>query len=136
MRFGLPSLESNTNSNVLGRAAGQVPRLWVWHVLVLFLALTGCVTSSLTRHSGPWDLNALSKAPAITWGATTGLVQELFYEGEPLHGEPTRVFAYLGRPAVTNEWGSTGSRSIQRRPAMVLVHGGGGKAFKEWAEHW
>jgi dienelactone hydrolase len=89
--------------------------------------LAGCVTAPWARHSSPWDLNALSKAPAVTWGATNGLVQELFYEGEPSNGKPTRVFAYLGRPA---------EQSLQRRPAMVLVHGGGGKAFKTWAEHW
>jgi len=58
---------------------------------------------------------------------TNGLVQELYYEGEPVNGKPTRVFAYLGRPA---------NRSIGKLPAMVLVHGGGGKAFKDWAEHW
>ena len=40
--------------------------------------------------------------------------------------ENPRVFAYLGRPA-------TGKGPF---PAMVLVHGGGGKAFREWAEHW
>src|SRR6185503_7861002 len=57
----------------------------------------------------------------------SGLVQEVFYEGAPLRGRPTRVFAYLGRPA---------GQSVRRRPAMVLVHGGGGKAFKAWAEHW
>ncbi len=72
-------------------------------------------------------MKELSKKPNVTWGATNGLVQELFYEGEPFQGKPTRVFAYLGRPA---------TRSAGRSPAMVLVHGGGGKAFKEWAEHW
>lgn len=65
--------------------------------------------------------------PTFTWGAANGLVQELYYAGEPLNGKPTRVFAYLGRP--TNSVAAP-------RPAMVLVHGGGGKAFKEWAEHW
>lgn len=54
-------------------------------------------------------------------------MQELYYAGEPLNGKPTRVFAYLGRP--------TNSVSAPL-PAMVLVHGGGGKAFKDWAEHW
>jgi len=72
-------------------------------------------------------VSALSKTPAVTWGATNGLVQELYYEGEPFNGKPTRVFAYLGRPA---------TQSVARLPAMVLVHGGGGKAFKDWAEHW
>ena len=103
---------------------------------VMFLVSgVGCVTNPKepTTHAGSvqpsnlWNLQALSEAPAVTWGATTGLVQELYYEGEPLNGKPTRVFAYLGRPAELSE---------ERRPAMVLVHGGGGKAFSDWAEHW
>jgi dienelactone hydrolase len=69
----------------------------------------------------------LKQTPACTWGARTGLVQEVYYTGEPLHGKPTRVFAYLGRPAEGN---------MEKHPAMVLVHGGGGKAFRAWAEHW
>jgi dienelactone hydrolase len=73
-----------------------------------------------------WDLAALSSAPAAKWGARTDLVQEVYYQGEPYRGKPTRIFAYLGRPA-------TGNGPF---PALVLVHGGGGKAFHDWAEHW
>jgi len=136
MRPTVRSLKPNIISNLLACVALPVRKPRTWHVLALALALTSCVTPPRARHSGPWALSALSKAPAITWGTTTGLVQELFYEGEPLNGKPTRVFAYLGRPAVTNDHGSTESRPTQQRPAMVLVHGGGGKAFKDWAEHW
>ena len=95
--------------------------------LAFAVVFVGCASLSSTHHSGPWKLGALSQAPAVEWGSTNGLVQELFYEGELLHDRPTRVFAYLGRPA---------SVSKVRSPAVVLVHGGGGKAFKEWAEHW
>ncbi len=95
--------------------------------MVLSMLIASCATFPVTRQTGPWDMKSLSKPPAVTWGATNGLVQELFYEGEPFSGKPTRVFAYLGRPA---------TQTNGRLPAMVLVHGGGGKAFKEWAEHW
>jgi dienelactone hydrolase len=95
--------------------------------LLALVVLTGCSTVPKAKQTGPWNLHELSKTPAVTWGATTGLVQELYYEGEPFQGEPTRVFAYLGRPA---------NPESRRSPAMVLVHGGGGKAFKDWAEHW
>lgn len=91
------------------------------------LALGGCASpQKSTRHTGPWDMAALSAPPKVTWGGRTGLVQEVWYEGEPFRGKPTRVFAYLGRPA-------EGSGPF---PAMLLVHGGGGKAFKDWAAHW
>ncbi|RME93457.1 MAG: dipeptidyl aminopeptidase, partial [Verrucomicrobia bacterium] len=44
----------------------------------------------------------------------------------PYQGRPTKVFAWLGYP--TNRTG--------RLPGIVLVHGGGGTAFKEWVERW
>ncbi len=104
-------------------------RIFGWNrwLLAFSLLIAGCATNSPRRLAGPWDLDALSRTPVVTWGATNGAVQELYYEGEPLHGKPTRVFAYLGRPSGT---------PTMRHAAMVLVHGGGGKAFKAWAEHW
>src|SRR6266704_2140233 len=96
-------------------------------LLTGLVLLHGCATAPrAARHRGPWDLAELKKAPAAEWGVRTGLVQEVYYQGEPFHGKPTRVFAYLGRPA-------EGKGPF---PAMVLVHGGGGKAFRAWAEHW
>ena len=91
------------------------------------MLVTGCASLKMaSRHIGPWNLSALSQTPPAEWCGRTGLVQEVYYQGEPYQGKPTRVFAYLGRPAA-------GARPW---PAMVLVHGGGGKAFREWAEHW
>jgi dienelactone hydrolase len=55
-----------------------------------------------------------------------GAVATIYYEGEPYQGKPTRVFAYLARPKSKDG----------KLPAVVLVHGGGGTAFKEWAELW
>ena len=78
------------------------------------------------RYTGPWDLSALRRAPKATWGDPSGLVREVYYEGEPYQGKPTRVFAYYGRPA----------QGDGPFPAMLLVHGGGGKAFAEWATLW
>jgi dienelactone hydrolase len=118
------------------RLCFAIRRAWWWCSLAVLALLAGCATGPFARHGGPWDMAALSKSPAVRWGETSGLVQELFYEGEPLNGKPTRVFAYLARPAADPNRGSTGSRGTAGWPAMVLVHGGGGKAFKEWAEHW
>lgn len=96
------------------------------HPLVL-VALLGCVTAPKQTHfTGPWNLPALKATPTVTWGARTGLVQQVWYDGEPLHGKPTRIFAYLGRP----------EKGAGPFPAIVLVHGGGGKAFQEWATYW
>lgn len=81
---------------------------------------------SAGRFTGPWNLPELKKTPPATWGEKSGLVQEVYYEGEPVGGKPTRVFACVGRPAQIEG----------KAPAMVLVHGGGGTAFPQWAELW
>ncbi len=55
-----------------------------------------------------------------------GTLQPLFFEGLPYQGMPTRVFGWVGMP--TQREGKV--------PGVVLVHGGGGTAFKEWVEKW
>lgn len=77
-------------------------------------------------YAGPWNMTELGKAPRADWGAPSGVLRQVFYEGEPLDGKPTRVFAYVAVP----DWGAAPF------PGMVLVHGGGGKAFPEWAALW
>jgi|GEM_PF-2330296 len=84
-----------------------------------------------TPRPSIWKADALIAAPpAHEWGASDGLVREVWYEGEPFEGRPTRVFAYVGRPAT-----ATG-RTAAKVPAVLLVHGGGGRAFKDWAKYW
>jgi dienelactone hydrolase len=89
------------------------------------LLLAACVSPGGGRATGPWDVAALRQAPEAVWGVTNGLVQEVYYAGAPYQGKPTRVFAYFGKPEGNGPF-----------PAMLLVHGGGGKAFPAWAEHW
>jgi acetyl esterase/lipase len=78
-----------------------------------------------TRNLGLWNLDELKKTPEATWGEVKDGVQEVYYAGEPYQGKPTRVFAYFSEPEGDGPF-----------PAMVLVHGGGGKAFSEWVRHW
>ena len=99
----------------------------VLSLATLVLALASPLsTRAAERVTGPWDLAKLKQMPAATWGERQGLVQEVFYEGEPFGGKPTRVFAYYARP----------EKIDGKLPAMVCVHGGGGKAFAEWATLW
>ena len=82
--------------------------------------------------STPWDVKRLQETtPEFEWLQREGPVRSLTYRGEPYQGHPTRVFAYYASPA------TVGDTSAQRPyPGIVLVHGGGGKAFSDWAELW
>ncbi|HEU4751794.1 MAG TPA: alpha/beta fold hydrolase, partial [Armatimonadota bacterium] len=86
--------------------------------------------------TGPWDVKALQKTVPRQQVVATEEVKEgdvyvsltsLYYDGEPYLGKPTRIFAYYARPAEPKE---------KKLPAMVLVHGGGGTAFPQWARIW
>jgi len=77
------------------------------------------------EQTGPWDMAALSQPPHATWGAESNGVQEVYYDGEVFKGKPTRVFAYYGKPEGAGPF-----------PGMILVHGGGGSAFRDWVTHW
>jgi dienelactone hydrolase len=94
----------------------------------VLICLLPMASSALARErfTGPWDVEALKQAPQADWGETQDLVRAVYYAGEPLSGKPTRVFAWYTRPA-------EGEGPF---PAMVLVHGGGGTAFAEWATLW
>ncbi len=92
----------------------------------LLVAITCTLRAPAAPFTGPWNLAELSKAPHATWGEKSGLVRPVFYDGEPLGGTPTRVFAYVAMP----------EQGAGPFPGMVLVHGGGGTAFPEWATLW
>jgi dienelactone hydrolase len=93
-------------------------------------ALLGAQPAPLPE-SNPWDLHHLFTAPKYQWMDQSGPVHSLKYEGEIYHGKATSVFAYYASPI------TVGMETDQEKyPAVVLVHGGGGKAFSEWAMLW
>lgn len=55
-----------------------------------------------------------------------GTVHAIFYDALPWNGKPTRVFAWIGLPA----------QRSGKVPGIVVVHGGGGTAYKEWVQKW
>jgi dienelactone hydrolase len=96
-----------------------------WLALLL-PALNRSAAEAPKPITGPWDVKALQTATVKPeWGTVAGKAREVYYPGEPLAGKPTRVFAWYSKPAGDGPF-----------PAVLLVHGGGGKAFRAWAEHW
>jgi cephalosporin-C deacetylase-like acetyl esterase len=63
--------------------------------------------------------------PAEGFACDDGL-KAIFFEALPWKQKPTKVFAWLGLP----------EKRAGKVPAVVLVHGGGGTAFKEWVKKW
>lgn len=98
--------------------------------ILIFAVFT---TSALTLHadeaalnSPPWDVAVLQSVKVTpTWGERDGKAREVYYAGEPFQGKPTRIFGYYAKPEGDGPF-----------PAVLLVHGGGGRAFRAWAEHW
>ncbi|MGB9687349.1 acetylxylan esterase [Thermogutta sp.] len=74
---------------------------------------------------GPWDTDVLFQPPRVEWSEEKDGVRELYYQGEPYQGRPTRVYAVYAQPPGAGPF-----------PAMVCVHGGGGTAFQEWVRLW
>ena len=113
-------------------------RLAKWMPLCLIfacsivLAADPIVPSAKLPATTPWDLKNLSEPPAFEWIDASGPVRSLLYEGEPLQGKPTHIFAYFASPETLGKKTEAG----QRFPAVVLLHGGGGTAFREWTELW
>lgn len=93
--------------------------------LVFVVTLVPTISAQADGAS-PWDVATLREVPKVTWVDQSGPLRKLFYESEPLNGKPTRVFAYCAFP----------DKLEGKAPAMVLIHGGGGKAFPEWAKLW
>jgi dienelactone hydrolase len=85
----------------------------------------GAVDAPLHFDPVLWNTTEWEKTPAATWGEPNHLTREVYYEGDSFEGKPTRIFAYYGCPEGKGPF-----------PAVVLVHGGKGKAFQDWAEHW
>lgn len=108
-------------------------------ILTLFLVVGIAAPARLPGAENARDFNSLRQQalalgeltdpPTVheaTGFAADGVIKPIFYEALPWQGKPTRVFAWLGVP----------KQKTGKVPGIVLVHGGGGTAFKEWVAKW
>ncbi|MBI3880876.1 MAG: dienelactone hydrolase family protein [Verrucomicrobia bacterium] len=102
-----------------------------------FAVLLSTVLASLAAPAfaaeivGSWNLTELKRAPAMHWLARTGAVHSLLYTGEKFMGTNTEVFAFYASPVTLGK-----AKPGTKFPGVVLIHGGGGTAFAEWAWIW
>ncbi|MCG6156477.1 alpha/beta hydrolase family protein [Rubinisphaera margarita] len=96
-----------------------------------------CLAASLTASAGDFaeqrqrvlelgEIGAVPQVHPAEGFEGTERVRAIFYDALPWQGKETRVFAWLGMPEDTSK----------KVPGIVLVHGGGGTAYREWVEKW
>src|SRR5438105_1708582 len=68
------------------------------------------------------ELGRLTAAPVVHPAGGGAL----FFDALPYRGKSTRVFAWYSAP----------KRDQTKVPGIVLVHGGGGTAYREWVGKW
>ncbi len=91
-----------------------------------FAAERGAVRA-LGEVAGAPTLRADDTTPALAEVAP-GESRGVYFDGLDYAGSATRVFAWLGLPG--------GASADAPVPGVVLVHGGGGTAFREWVDRW
>ena len=70
----------------------------------------------------------LDEMTEITVEVAAGETRALYYDALDYQGSSTRVFAYIGIPSSASEENPV--------PGIVLVHGGGGTAYRSWVDQW
>ncbi len=107
--------------------------------LSIALLLSGCGTDAPNAvpviadgEACLWDLEALSRAPETEWTDCENGVRGLYFRAADCDGRPARAFAYYSNPAMLA--GRTPDGATY--PGIVLLHGGAGRAFREWVEKW
>lgn len=110
----------------IGRRSG----VFVGLVVLCLIATQSARTDDFTaQREQVLALGRLTTAPA--WREAEGVVgaegvKAINFDALEYRGKPTKVFAWLGLPA----------KHTGKAPGVVLVHGGGGTAFKEWVGLW
>lgn len=101
-------------------------------ILATALSLSALCPPLFAEKVGPWDLDALkSKVPAMKWVRQDQPIHSLTYAGEKYQGKDTEVFAFYASPITIGD-----AKPGAKFPGVVLIHGGGGTAFADWAHLW
>ncbi|MFC5051860.1 acetylxylan esterase [Rubritalea spongiae] len=74
------------------------------------------------------DSSGVEESSATIATLSPGDHKTIFFDSIDYEGNPTRVYAWVNVPA--------GVSDVNKASAIVLVHGGGGRAFEDWVDRW
>lgn len=102
--------------------------------IILLIVLWGTVAlpagNAQIKHT-IWDTREIYKVPSYQTVSTDSAIG-IIYQGLNYKGKPKNIYAFYASPGTLS-----GNRAADKHlPAVVLVHGGGGTAFKNWAIMW
>ena len=122
--YAIPSVFKNSHGNPM--------KVFLFSLLLIVSPYITCASELNANCQAVLALRDLSVVPPVSDDSfstsTPGTITSFFFDGLAYKGKATRVFAWLGIP---KEIGSH-----KKIPGIILIHGGGGTAFKEWVERW
>ncbi len=101
------------------------------HSFALALLITVTFANAEDKP-GTWPIDRLkSEIPEFRVVDDSLPIHSILFEGEPVNGEETEVFAFYASPKTLGV-----AKEGEKFPAVVLIHGGGGTAFSDWVWLW
>ena len=91
-----------------------------------------CVSAQINTSGTPWEKATFPPAPECRVVGQDS-IRSLIFESLPYKGKNKSVFAYYCTPSMINGGNPSDDRNL---PGIILVHGGGGTAFRDWAAMW
>lgn len=101
------------------------------HVAILIPAFFGAFICQSQIKGSLWDVKEIYTAPMFT-SEKDGDVIKMIYDGISYKGHTKKIFAYYSTPGIL-----AGNRENDKKlPAIILVHGGMGTAYRRWVTLW
>lgn len=100
---------------------------------IVLLCFTGLYLSAQNnQENSAWNVADLIQKPEYRVISHDNGVCGIIYKGAVYKGAKSDVFAYYSTPGILK-----GDTSLDKKlPAVVCVHGGGGKAYMQWVKSW
>lgn len=84
------------------------------------------------KNQAVWNMSVLMQTPEYRVISRENGVWGIIYKGAVYNGQKSDVFAYYCTPGILK-----GDTALDKNlPAVVCVHGGGGKAYQQWVKSW